>query len=400
MAQKRKNVLFVDDDAGLLEVVLQTIGQYAGQSWQIFIASDVSHALASLQQQHIDLLVIDVHMPVVDGLQFLNLLNRKYPDVLKVVLTGDASEDQRATCLNNGAELFLQKPTKPEGWKEIYSMLDEVSRFQPEEGFRGVLRKVGLQDVLQMECLARNSVVLNVKAGPLHGQVFIREGDIIHAQVGDRTGEAAFNEILGLKGGEFELQPFSEPAARTLEGQWEFLLMEAARKRDESSKAPLPTTLDRPAAAGPPDIPDVFVRAKKSPNAPASEIDLEQGLPEEIFSRTTPVTSAAAVPENPRDTSPATEEVRPLVQELLICSLQGDVLQAWHCGSTNGRIGFLEFLSRKARQLEQGLPLGTFDRLEVNGQKERVIARIQPEWALFTRVAQEVHKGGVGPVAA
>jgi CheY-like chemotaxis protein len=400
MAPKRKNVLFVDDDAALLEVVLQTMGRYAGQSWQVFIASDVSHALATLQQQHIDLLAIDIHMPVVDGLQFLNLLKRKYPDVMKVVLTSDASEDLRATCLNNGAELFLQKPTRPEGWKEIYSTLDELVKFQPEEGFRGVLRRVGLQDVLQMECLARNSAVLSVKAGEMQGQVFVREGDIIHAQFGDRTGEAAFNEILGLKGGEFELQPFSEPAARTIEAQWEFLLMEAARKRDESSEAPEQSRPDLAAATTPPNIPDLFVRAKKAPTAPSTEA--EPGLPEEIFSRRKPVAAPAAVAGDQREASSTTENLQPRVEELLICSLQGDVLQAWQCASTNGRIGFLEFLSRKARQLEQGLPLGAFDRLEVNGEQERVIARIQPEWALFTRIARdsEVHPGGGGPVAA
>jgi CheY-like chemotaxis protein len=403
MAQKRKNVLFVDDDAGLLEVVLQVMGRYAGPSWQIFIASDVSQSLASLQQQRIDLLVIDVHMPVVDGLQFLNLLKRKYPNVMKVVLTGDSSEDLRATCLNNGAELFLRKPTSDEGWKEIYSTLDGLVKFQPEEGFRGVLRRVGLQDVLQMECLARNSAVLSVKAGELQGKVFVEAGDIIHAQCGDRTGETAFNEIMGLKGGEFELQSFSEPPGRTIEGKWEFLLMEAARKRDESSEAPGQSIPDRATLAIPPNIPDLFVPVRKIPGVPPTPSEVGQSLPQEIFSRgAPPVDASATVAEHQREESPPADSLRPCVEELLICSVQGDVLQAWQCANANGRVGFLEFLSRKARQLEQGLPLGEFDRLEINGAHERVIARIQPEWALFTRISRDPAPKTTagGPVAA
>src|SRR6185503_13042612 len=176
MALKRKKVLFVDDDVALLGIIQQFMGCLAGDTWEIFAAPDVSKALGLMQEQRIDLLVLDIHMPVVDGLQFLNLLQRKYPNVLKVVLTGDATEDYRARCLSNGAELFLEKPRAEGGWRSIHATLHELAKFQPEEGFRGVLRRVGLQDVLQMECLARHSVVLRVQAGQTQGMVFVKDG--------------------------------------------------------------------------------------------------------------------------------------------------------------------------------------------------------------------------------
>ena len=230
---KKKRILFVDDEVGLLDFLQQLMGHYAGPAWEIFIAPDVSKALGILQEQKIDLLVLDIHMPVVDGLQFLNLLQRKFPNVLKVVLTGDATEHHRTTCLNNGAELFLEKPRDEGGWRSVYATLHELTRFQPEEGFRGVLRRVGLQDVLQMECLARNSSVLKIHAGSVHGTVFVKDGQIIHAQCGHRTGEEAFNYLLCLAGGEFDVQSFTAPPTQSISGSWEFLLMEAARKRDE-----------------------------------------------------------------------------------------------------------------------------------------------------------------------
>ena len=42
--------------------------------------------------------------------------------------------------------------------------------------------------------------------------------------------------VLALRGGEFNLQPFTEPPRRTIEGQWENLLMEAARLNDEGQR--------------------------------------------------------------------------------------------------------------------------------------------------------------------
>ena len=76
MPQKTKRVLFVDDDVSLLEVVQQLMAQYAGGAWEVLTATDVSKALGILQDGRVDLLVFDIHMPVVDGLQFVKLLQR------------------------------------------------------------------------------------------------------------------------------------------------------------------------------------------------------------------------------------------------------------------------------------------------------------------------------------
>jgi CheY-like chemotaxis protein len=161
----QKKILFVDDDLHFLETLQELMGHYAGANWEIHLANEAAQALAVLAANPVDLLVIDVHMPVMDGLQFLGRWHRKYPNSPKVVLTGDASEPYRSACLNGGAELFLEKPLAQGGWQSVYATLDELTRMQPEEGFRGVLRRVGLQDVLQMECLGRNSSMLEIVTG-------------------------------------------------------------------------------------------------------------------------------------------------------------------------------------------------------------------------------------------
>src|SRR5499426_1763101 len=135
MPQKRKKILFVDDEANLLDLIRQLMTHFSGGAWEVLTAMDVSKALSILQEHRVDLLVIDIHMPLVDGLQFLSLLQRKYPHVLKVMLTGDANDSHRAACLASGAELFLEKPRDEGGWRTVYATLHELTRFQPEEGF-------------------------------------------------------------------------------------------------------------------------------------------------------------------------------------------------------------------------------------------------------------------------
>ena len=76
-----------------------------------------------------------------------------------------------------------------------------------------------------------------------------------------------------------------------------------------------------------------------------------------------------------------------------MCSLQGEVLHEWKCANPNGRIGFLEFVSQKARMIAEALPLGDFGRLEVNAVNTRMVAQLQPDRALFLRASRVPAEG-------
>ena len=351
-----KKVLFVDDNVQFLEMIERVMGGWSQGEWQIFLAPNTGKALLILQEQAIDLAVVDVQMPVVDGIQFLALLNRKYPGVQKVTLSAYADEASRAACLSQGAELFLEKPRDPGDLEIIFGTLRELARSKPVvTGFRGVLRQVSLEDVIQMECLNKNSSVLEVSAGNFDGKIYVLDGAIIHAEVGDRNGESALNRILGLKGGEFNLRPFVEPRQRSIDGQWEFLLMEAARVRDEAAHEPAEAAPEPP----PTNILPIPARPTRAPTVPAEPATLkpERGRPARI-------------------------------DEMLVCSPKGEVLYDWKCGNTGDRIGFLEFLSQKSTQLGEGLNLGPFDRLEMEGERTRVIAQVRPDRGLFLRATK------------
>ena len=125
-----RKVLFVDDDPRFLEMMERVVGALSGGAWETSVAANASAALTFLQDHPVDLVIIDVQMPVVDGLQFLT---------------------------------------------------------------------------------------------------------IVHAAFRDQKGEAAFNALLSIKGGEFRLLPFRDPPERSIDCSWEFLLMKARRMRDEQA---------------------------------------------------------------------------------------------------------------------------------------------------------------------
>ena len=330
---KQQQILFVDDEKYFLEIIRPLFTDWSQNSWQIEVATSPDQALEILKTRPIDLIVVDVNMPVLDGGQFLTLLTRRYPALKKAALTALATEEKRSTCLANGAELFIEKPGTLEGLKSAFAMLDELISWKTQPGFQGMLRRVGLQDVIQMECLGRNSSILEVNDQTVSGRIYIQDGHLLHADAGRLTGEAAFQKLLSLPGGAFQLQPFAAPPARTLDGPWEFLLLEAARVHDES--------------------------------APKSS---EPGRGQE---------SSAADGRAVR------------LMETLICSGQGAPLYQWQCPDAASRVELLQAISHSATRLAQLLPLGNFNRVELQCQDSRAVARTAPDRLIFVQVVAE-----------
>jgi CheY-like chemotaxis protein len=246
-AAKKFHVLFVDDSMAFLEMFGGLCVEYANNTWQIYSATSADRALHILQAGPVDLVVLDIGMPMLDGLQLLGIINRRHPGIKIAVMTGRPTETHRADALANGADLFLEKPVTADGMKSAFNMLNDLVSWAHLEGFTGALRQVGLQEVIQMECNGRHSSILEIRNPELRGQIYIEAGAITHAAVGTLTGAQAFYRLLSLRGGQFQLKPFKAPPQRTIESRWEFLLMDAARATDEET-----VLMKKPPAAGPP----------------------------------------------------------------------------------------------------------------------------------------------------
>ena len=76
---RKFKVLFVDDSMAFLETFTELCEVFSSQTWGIECATSVDRALAILQETPVDLVVLDVGMPMVDGLQLLGIIHRRYP---------------------------------------------------------------------------------------------------------------------------------------------------------------------------------------------------------------------------------------------------------------------------------------------------------------------------------
>ncbi|MFP5212121.1 MAG: response regulator, partial [Acidobacteriota bacterium] len=88
-------------------------------------ASNGREALDVLEENWIDLILSDIHMPVMDGIQFIRTLREKadWSDLPVVFITTEANEDRIREVMELGAKGYIRKPFKPE---EIRSLLANV----------------------------------------------------------------------------------------------------------------------------------------------------------------------------------------------------------------------------------------------------------------------------------
>jgi CheY-like chemotaxis protein len=230
--EERPKILLLDDDEDLLDLYRDILSQLPSRP-EIFTSNAGARAIAMMESEPFTLLVCDLNMPKMDGLQVLSIVRRKFPDLRTVVLTSILDEQFRSRVYSLGVDLYWQKPGSGEEIKQFLECIESLLGREAQSGFRGVQSK-SLVDIIQLECLSLNSTVLKIINGPLSGRIWIQNGDVIDAMADELIGEDAFRRILSWKAGNFESLPSEPSRGRTIFNSYQGLLLETAQAQDEA----------------------------------------------------------------------------------------------------------------------------------------------------------------------
>ena len=232
MASQNK-ILMLDDDQALLDLYQEVLKELPSKP-EVIISNSGARAIALLEAERFTLLITDLRMPKMDGLQVLAIVRRKFPELRIIALTGIMDEEYRSRAYAMGVELFWQKPSSTEEMNLFKDCVESLlGREAAGLGFRGVQSK-SLMDLIQMECLAQSSAVLRISQGAIEGKIWISSGDIVDASTSNMSGEDAFKEIFSWKGGNFEILPHEPDRPRTIETSYQNLLLTASQEIDEA----------------------------------------------------------------------------------------------------------------------------------------------------------------------
>jgi DNA-binding NtrC family response regulator len=126
-AHPKAHVLVVDDSQELREVVQRHL---TSEGYRVMVAASVSEAISLLEVQHVDLVITDLKMPAVSGLDLVRHVHDNLRDTEVMMITGHPSVQSAVTAVKSGAEEYLTKPFTDDELSEAVARVLEKLRLR------------------------------------------------------------------------------------------------------------------------------------------------------------------------------------------------------------------------------------------------------------------------------
>ena len=213
---EQTNILVVDDEETMRDSCQQALSR---EDNIVKVAEDGSTALAMLEKESFDLVILDLKMPGLSGMEVLKRIKQDDPEVVVVVITGYATVESAVEAMKSGAYDFIPKPFTPESLRAIVSRALEKRRLSLENillrtqlkgklgedviiGESTSMRKV--EDLVRQVGPTDSAVLISGEAGT--GKELIAR--IIHNQSSRRDKPFIVIDCAGVSGSLFESELF------------------------------------------------------------------------------------------------------------------------------------------------------------------------------------------------
>lgn len=153
MPKERINVLFIDDEEGNL---VSFKAQFR-RDYNLFLASSASEAWKIVEQHTLQIILSDQRMPDVTGIEFFEKLLIKYPDPIRILITGYTDLTAVIDAINRGQVYrYLTKPWREEDIRDSIEKSFEVYRLRREN--KELTEKL-IETNQKLEFLARQNLL-------------------------------------------------------------------------------------------------------------------------------------------------------------------------------------------------------------------------------------------------
>lgn len=133
---KTYGILVVDDEVGILKSMKRML---RGEKYRTYISSDAREALALLKEESIDIIISDQRMPGMTGTEFLSIVKKEHPDIIRILFSGYLEFESLISAINEASiKKFVAKPWNSD---ELLGLLDELlsARGTSPEKLAGIL---------------------------------------------------------------------------------------------------------------------------------------------------------------------------------------------------------------------------------------------------------------------
>lgn len=139
-AGQLKRILFVDDESALLDGLRGRLRSMRA-NWEMVFVESGSRAIAEMEHRAVDVIVTDMRMPVMDGAQLLAHVSDRWPETVRIVLSG-YSEEEQARRLLPIAHQFLSKPCESAQIEGVVNRCLRLHQLLRDPALRAVVGRV------------------------------------------------------------------------------------------------------------------------------------------------------------------------------------------------------------------------------------------------------------------
>lgn len=216
-AAEPARVLVVDDEETAVRNLVYALGK---EGYAVTGLDSGTAALAALEKERFDVVLTDLRMERVDGMQVLRQARERYPDVAVIVLTGYATVTSAVDAMKEGAFHYVTKPFRLDEVRHVVREAAELSRLRREnrelratvEGLQGggaiITRDPAMQSLLETArqvAAADCNVFITGESGTgkellaryVHAHSPRRDGPFVAINCGVFTEELLSNELFG-----------------------------------------------------------------------------------------------------------------------------------------------------------------------------------------------------------
>lgn len=183
------NVLIVEGSTALIKSIEQAFKKET--QLKLLFSENGEEAINTLEKMHISVLITDLYMPKVDGLELLTYMSQHHSDT-PIIMTAVSSPEIMEILANLGIYRFLKKPFKAEYLAKIVT--DAISHTSKGKQ-KSRLSTSGFLQLLQEE--QRSCTLEITNQNGLKGSFYLIDGRLYDAEYGDLRGEDAAISILG-----------------------------------------------------------------------------------------------------------------------------------------------------------------------------------------------------------
>lgn len=134
---KENNVVIIDDEQFVLNCLKRALNN---EPYGVFTTKSRQEALQMIADNPVKVVISDHRMPEVSGTDFLNTVKQKYPNPIRILLTGYTDVKIAEEAINKGEVFrFVKKPWDDENLRKVIK--EAIDKFDSEETDRRILGK-------------------------------------------------------------------------------------------------------------------------------------------------------------------------------------------------------------------------------------------------------------------